>query len=826
MPSRKYYRSIIHKSQRKKRKIWLFLKIGAGLFLASLIFLGGVFVYFASQLPNPEEFESRVIKESTKIYDSSGKILLYEAGREIKRTYVTLDQISPYLQKATIAAEDANFYNHPGIDIKATIRALIYDILHLGKKLQGGSTITQQFIKNAMLTPERTISRKIKEIILALELERRYSKDKILEFYLNQVSYGSVFYGVESASRYYFGKSAKDLTLAEAASLAALTRSPTFYLQNEEAREKRKNWILDRMVKLGFISKSEAEKAKKKKIKMEIKSEKMKAPYFVNEVKKILEEKYGEDYQLMGLKVYTTLNYKLQTLAEKVIKEWSKKIEKWYGASNAALVALDPKTGNILAMVGGRDFKETQVNIWTPEIGKSFQSPGSAFKPIVYASAFKKGYTPNTIIWDVKTDFFGYSPDNYDFKERGPVKMKEALAQSLNIPAVKTLYLAGIEDTIFLAKGMGMIKSFDPKLDPTKPNLSMAIGGKGVVPLELVSAFSVFANEGIRHLPNYILKIEDSKGKIIYEAKSQGVRVLDEEICRQINAILSDNSLRAPMFGRRSWLYLNSRTAVKTGTAATRKGKVTDVWTIGYTKNLVAGVWVGNNDETPMRGRVAGATAAAPIWWNFMKKAEKEFPKERFTPPKKIWTGKFILDGYLPKKKVKIDKISGKLATKYTPSHLIVEKEFYVAHSILYWVNKDDPRGPYPTNPYLDPMFKKWESAVQAWVKKVDDVFSLPTEKDDIHTKENRPKIEIISKELNEEEGKISFSVKLTAPLGIKKVEVYLKENQKLLLTKTDGKTEYTFSFSLEELGESEKYTFVVKVQDKVENENSKEISF
>lgn len=841
MPIRKYYRTTVEKQGKrtKGKKSHLWPKVVGGVLIFLLLVVIGVFAYFASKTPNIKDLDERIIGESTKIYDRSGAHLLYEAG-EKKKTSVTLDQISPLLQKATLAAEDDDFYNHPGIDFKSILRAVIYDIFHWGQSTQGGSTITQQLIKNIVFleteTSEegktevvgpapRTITRKIQEAIMALELERKYSKDQILEAYLNEISYGSIFYGAEAASRGYFQKPASDLTLAEAATLAAITQSPTYYLKNPDDRNTRKNWVLDRMVELNFVAKEEAEEAKKQTVALTPAPQSKKAPYFIGEVESQLEELYN-DYKQMGLRVFTTLDLDLQTLAENTVQDWSSKVENWYGAGNIALASINPNNGEILAMVGGRNFEESQVNIW--EYG--FQSPGSAFKPIVYATAFKKGYTPDTILWDVKTVFDQTKPDwpdNYDLKQRGPIKMKEALAQSLNIPAVKTLYLAGINETINTAKSMGMIDTFDLTLDKTSPNLSMAIGGKDVMPLELVSAYGVFATEGIRYLPNYILKIENAKGEVIYEPDSHPIQALDSEICRQINSILSDNNLRAPMFGSRSKLYLNSWTAVKTGTASREDGKIIDAWTIGYTRDLVTGVWVGNNNNKAMYGKADGSYVAAPIWNAFMKEAEKSTTPKAFTPPKQIKTGKAVLDGYLPKTTVKIDKVSGKLATSQTPADLIEERSYFEAHSILWWVKKDDPRGEYPKNPFDDPATKNWEAGVQSWVKNNGGEFQVPTEKDDLHTPENIPQIEITSQKITPikdsegnpippEKRKIDFTIKITAPLGVKKIEVLLDEKS-ISSIETNAATQ-SFSYDIKTLGEKEKYNFKIIVTDTAEN--------
>lgn len=822
------------KKPKKSSKKKLFLKIIIGLFVLGLLSVVGIFAFYATQLPNPEKIEERTIKESTKIFDSSGEHLLYEAG-EIKRTRVDLKKVSPYLQKATITAEDDSFYQHPGIAVKSILRALWANLTNEGDGLQGGSTITQQFIKNVMFLERnkegdiigpapRTIPRKIKEAILSLELERRYSKDQILEFYLNQVSYGSNYYGIEAASENYFGKSAKDLSLAEAATLASLTRAPTHYLKNDQDRRIRKNWILNRMVSLDFVKEEKAEKAKEKEIELTPSEDEQKAPYFLKEVRNRLREKYGEEYKRMGLEVYTTLDYNLQKKAKETISQRISKNEERYGAENAAITTIDPQTGQILAMQGGRDFSETEVNIWTASEGISFQSPGSAFKPIVYTTAFKEGYTPRTMIWDVRTVFNKKKPDwprNFDHKQRGPVKLKEGLAQSLNIPAVKTLYLAGLEKTINTAKSMGMIKSFDPDLDETSPNLSMAIGGKNVVPLELIGAYGVFATEGERHPLHYIEKVVNNKGKAIYNPSPQTIKVLDKQVCRQINSILSNNELRSPAFGSRSWLYLAPWAAAKTGTATNNDGDVTDAWTIGYTKDLVTGVWTGKNSNNALKDNASGSKVAGPIWWKFMEEATKDKEHEGFTPPKKVNVSKPILKGEIPTTTKKVDKVSGKLATSSTPEELIQQKEFYKAHSILWYVNKNNPRGDYPENPSSDPMFEKWEEGVNNWIKSKGGKYSAPQEKDDLHTPEKQPEINLLSEEGGETQ--IEFEIKIEAPLEIKKVEVFY--NNEKIATKKTSKEKHLFSFNVGELGEKEEYQFSIKVTDRARNQTQKKIA-
>ena len=805
--------------QRKiiKVKSFSFKKILGIFLLGGFLFFCGGFFWIKQNLPDPKDFEKRIIEESTKIYSREG-ILLYETGEKIKRTIVPLSQISPYLIKATIAAEDENFYHHFGIDIKGILRALYHNIFKKEEGIQGGSTITQQLVKNALFLKKnekgeivgpapRTISRKIKEAVMAILLERKYSKDKILEFYLNQIPYGGVLYGCEAASRYYFGKNAKDLSLDEAATLASLPRAPTLYLSNMDLLKKRRDYILDKMVELGFISKKEAESAKKKKIVFKQKKEKILAPYVVEEVKKELKEMFGEDYQRMGLRVYTTIDFSLQKKAEEIVKKWSSRIRRWYNAKNAALVAGDSQTGEILAMVGGVDFKKYQVNFWYP---KSFQSPGSAFKPIVYAAAFRKGYTERTIIWDVKTDFGkGYTPENFDKKQRGPVKMEEALAQSLNIPAVKTLYLAGIEDTVELARKMGMIKSFE-NFEKENPGLSMAVGGYSIHPLELVSAYAVFSNGGSRIKPHLILKIESRKGEIVYQPEIKKIKVLDKSIVDKINYILSDNNLRAPMFGTRSWLYVGPYVAAKTGTAATKKGRVTDTWTIGYTKNLVVGVWAGNQKDTDyLYSSACGAKTAAPIFFEFMREATKNSKKEPFKKPPYQKTGKFILDGYLQTKYVKVEKYSGKLASSFTPSHLIERKKFFVCHSILYYVLKDDPQGPYPRYPQKDPMFYRWEKAIKNWCQNKKN-FSPPREKETLHSPDKKPKIEILEKKRDGEN--VYLKVKISSPFQIKTFQIFANNNLIKEISNPPSIIEFNFQFP-------EEAQFSIKVKDKYENQ-------
>ncbi len=618
--------------KRLKKIVFFFFKIFFfcvfGVFLLVLF----LFFYFAKDLPRPEIFFERELPQSTKIYDRTGQILLYEIFGEERRTFVSLEKIPDYLRKAVIAVEDANFYKHFGVEPKAILRAILTD-LRIKKPIYGASTIPQQLIRSTFLSLEKTPQRKIREIILAIELDRRYSKDQILEWYLNQVPFGQNAYGVEAASQTYFGKSVSELTLAEAATLAALIKAPAklspYDEQGKKELMKRKNYVLERMVEEGFITKQQAEEAKKEVLNFKEKKIEILAPYFTLWVKEILEEKYGKEFvATKGLKVYTTLDFKLQEIAERVVREGIKR-NKAFNAHNAALVAIDPKTGEILAMtVGtGNYFEDPYPPGCTPgkdclfdprfnvAIAKPGRQPGSAFKPFVYVTAFEKGYDDKTIVVDEPTNFgiWGgkpYIPQNYDGKFRGPITLREALAQSLNVPSVKVLlYLAGLEDSIKTAQKLG-ISTLTPPFGP-----SIVLGGWEVTLLEMTAAYSVFANSGIKTNISPILKIIDSEGNVIFEHKKNGIRVLDSKAVELLNDVLSDNEARAPVFGLNSPLYFEGRkVAAKTGTTQNFR----DCWTIGYTPEIAVGVWAGNNNNAPVK-RKPGVAIAGPIFHQFLE---------------------------------------------------------------------------------------------------------------------------------------------------------------------------------------------------------------
>src|SRR3990167_4134457 len=630
------------------------------LFVIGSIMLLSFFLYLQRTLPDPESIATRKVGESTKIYDRTGEILLYDIHGEEKRTIIPWEQIPDTIKKATLVSEDSDFYNHKGLDLRGIARAFFKDILSLGVS-QGGSTITQQLVKKALLGDERTISRKIKEAVLAIEIERKFSKDQIFWMYLNQIPYGSNAYGIEAAAKAFFGKKASQLTIAEAATIASVTKAPSYYSPfGNHVNEllARKNSVLSRMETLGFISNVEYQKALAQKIEfINIQKEigdNQRPMHFVIMVKEYLASKYGENAaESGGFKVITTLDSSLQTLAQETVKKYAEINKEKYKATNASLVAIDPKTGDLLALVGSKDYynvaDEGNFNV---AIAPNRQ-PGSAFKPFAYAAALEKGYPDDTVVFDLKTEFnpncepdssqekdsYGvdcYHPQNYDGRYRGPVTFRQSLAQSLNVPSVKVLYLAGVNDTMELAEKMGITTLGDK----SRFGLSLVLGGAEVKLVDIVSAYGVFANEGMRSPWSFIQRVESSNGQVLEEKNNKPERVLDPQIARLINNMLSDNSARAPVFGYSSSLYIPGRdVAAKTGTTQDNK----DAWVVGYAPSLVAGVWTGNNNfNDSMTKEGAGISASGPMWHEFMAKALSAMPNEKFANPDPVTADKEI----------------------------------------------------------------------------------------------------------------------------------------------------------------------------------------
>ncbi len=799
------------------------------LFLLGGIFFVGAVAWYSGQLPDPNKVIDRVISESTKIYDRKGETLLWEIHGDEKRTVIELDKINDYIIKATLAAEDRHFYEHHGINFFSIIQGVILDPLR-GKGVRGGSTLTQQFVKNAILTNERSIARKIKEWILSYQIERKFTKDQILKMYFNEIPYGSVNYGVESASNYFFGKHASDVTLAEAAILAAIPQAPTRmspYGSHTDQLFARQHWILDQMAEIGWITKEEAAAAKEEKL--EFKKEKLSglvAPHFVFYVKELLAEKLGETLvDQGGLKVITTLDIEKQLIAEEAVTNANENNLK-YNATNAALVSVDAKTGEILAMVGSQDFNNDEID---GQVNVSImpRQPGSSIKPVVYASAFEKGYTTETVLYDTNTTFPSdpkpYAPMDFDKKERGPLTMRKSLAGSLNIPAVKTLYLAGIE----YVKGIMMSLGYSTINEKTQCGLSLVLGGCEVKLIDHVGAFTAFARDGERAEIAAILKVEDKSGQVLEEFQEKKHKVWSENTARQLNSILSDDGARAYVFGAGSLLTLRDRpVCAKTGTTNDNN----DAWAIGYTPSYVTGVWVGNSNGDDMTNGASGSRVAAPIWNEYMRRILSGTPVESFKSPEPLSEDlQPILRGIIPSdQEVEIDRASGKLATPLTPESYREKKKFNQHHDILYYVSKDNPQGPPPENPAGDPMFQPWEDGVRAWAEKIAKEQNIelisenaPTEFDDLHILENRPTITLLSPQINQtlESYPVRLEVQASAPRGISRV-IYEVDGQVIGMV-----SQYPYSLDLNYLDVANGYhKLKTTAYDDIDNANSLEI--
>lgn len=812
-------------SPRNKKK-WTKKRLILYGFGATIIFIIFSFIslfWITRNLPDPNKLMERQVAQSTKIYDRTGEVLLYEIHGEEKRTIINLNDIPDYVKQATILVEDKDFYKHGGFSIWAIFRTVVTNVA-FGKKA-GGSTLTQQFIKNSILTNEKTYTRKLKELILAYRLEKKFSKDEILQMYFNEIPYGSTAYGIEAASQRYFGKSVREINLPEAAILAALPQAPSRYSPygtHKDLLIARQQHIIDLMAKYGHISQDEAEVYKKFEIKFKEPREKMVAPHFIMHIKEQLSEKYGEKtVEQGGLKIYTTLDLYKQKIAEEVVTEQGEKNAKNYKATNAALVSIDPKNGQVLAMVGSRDYFSTEID-GQFNITTALRQPGSSIKPIVYAAAFLKGFSPNTVVYDVVTNFStdtskSYEPHNYNGKEYGPMTLRASLAGSLNTPAVKTMYLAGIDNVIKLTSALG----YSTLKDKDRFGLSLVLGGGEVKMLEHVNAYSAFAREGELHPISTILKVEDNKGNILEEYKEKKDTVLDGNVARMVNDVLSDNGARSYIFGEKNWLVLGNRpVAAKTGTTNDNR----DAWTIGYTPSLVTGVWVGNNDNSQMKAGADGSVVAAPIWNNYMKRVLGDTPIEQFKKPEIKPANKPMLDGVSGEVTVKIDKASGLLATEFTPENFIEEKTFREIHSILYYINKDNPLGDAPKNPGDDPQFNLWESRILAWATKNNISTSTPpTEYDNLHKPENRPTITFTSPQNKETITNPNFttSVELSAPRGINRVEYYIDNNL--------AATSYSYPFNLEKnisFLKNGYHNLTIRACDDIDNCSSQNLEF
>jgi membrane peptidoglycan carboxypeptidase len=660
----------------KKKSHLVFLSTLAsiifGLMVVGFFAIVIVFAFFSRGLPSPDQLLERSFELSTRFYDRNDN-LIFEVFGDKNRTLIKLNEVAPDVQHATLSVEDSEFYTHQGYSLRGMIRALVN--MASGKDVQSGSTLTQQVIKNTLLSPEQTLVRKIKELILSLQLENRYSKDEIIQMYLNETPYGGQNYGIYSAAKAYFNKHPKDLTLPEAAYLAGLPQSPSYYSQfgtNPEAGIERKNYVLYLMNERGwsdakgkryFLSDEDYEKAKNEELKFETARVPLAAPHFVFYAKQYLVDILGEELvERGGLKIKTTLDTEIQKTAQTIVTEELDKAQNM-NVWNGSMVVIDPKNAQILAMIGSKGYNldpqpENCVSGGTGEnsckfdpyvnVAISSRQPGSSIKPLTYATLLSQGYTAAQPFLDVPTQFEGSSPDkpyipeNYDGKFRGVMSLRKSLGNSLNIPAVKALRVAGIDAMIDQAEKMG-ISTFK---DRARYGLSLTLGGGETKLLELTGAYTVFAAKGVYRQPTPIIEVQDSTGKIIWKPKQNNDKVLDESIAFIISDILSDDGARSDAFGAGSLLNIPGHTvAVKTGTTDDKR----DNYALGFTPSIVAGVWVGNSNNEKMNQYIAsGVTGASPIWNRFMKEYLKNKAEEKFEAPKTV-------------KKVEIDELTGGL---------------------------------------------------------------------------------------------------------------------------------------------------------------------
>ncbi|MBU4348101.1 PBP1A family penicillin-binding protein [Patescibacteria group bacterium] len=811
--------------------------------IASFLLL---YISITKNLPNPNQFENRKIIESTKIYDRTGEVLLYEIHGDQKRTIIPFEEIPLYVKQATIAIEDQDFYKHPAFDFKSIIRAFISNILDR-QISQGGSTITQQLAKNTFLTPEKTIIRKIKELIIASQLEKKYSKDEILNLYLNQIPFGGNTYGIEAASKIFFNKKTKELTLAESALLVSLPQAPTYYSpwgDNIEKLFTRKDYVLEQLYKLENITKEQMISAKEETIEFISQSKKgIKAPHFVLTVQNYLNNKYGESFiKTAGLRVITTLNWDMQELAEEVVKKGAENNRNLYQGYNSALVAQDATNGQILALVGSKDYFgasepegcepgkncnfEPNFNVAT----QGLRQPGSTMKPFVYATAFQKGYTPNTMVFDVPTEFASnnpncplevdyendneecFHPQNFEDDFKGPLDLRNSLAQSINITSVKTLYLAGLNSVLKTVADFGITTL----TEKNRYGLSLVLGGGEVKLIDLVGAYSVFAQEGIKHQQITILKITDSKDKILEEFSAldeqvkneNNSRVMDSKYTIFINDILTDIEARSALFSSSLPLtiFKGHEVAMKTGTTNDYR----DAWTIGYSPNFVVGVWAGNNNNEPMQKHGSSLLAAVPIWSEFMRGALEDISPKTFSKPEPILTKKPVLNG----DHVMNIKINGEIYPQM--------------HNILFYTDKNNPQGDYPENPQKDSQFENWEEPVLKWAREnipgFNDEYNKPVpisflnQSDDYFSGQNA-KIEWNSPKNGDfiKTNNISVNAEINADFEINKIELYFNNNLISSLQQTMGK-KYTLTHQfIPQLIESQNI-MTIKIYDPVEN--------
>lgn len=819
-----------------------------------------IFALFARQLPNPDTLLERSYELSTKLYDRNGE-LIYEVFGEKNRTLVKVEDISPYIVYATLATEDSGFYQHKGFSFLGMLRAV--KNMALGQSLQSGSTLTQQVIKNTLLSQDQTLTRKIKELILSLQLEQAYGKDEILQMYLNETPYGGQNYGVYSAAKAYFNKEPKDLSVAESAYIAGLPQSPSVYSpysQNPSIGLERKDYVLYLMNVRGwlgedgnrhYLSEEEYNKAKEEELVFDSAKVAFKAPHFIFYVKEQLVKMYGEDVMEQGgLKVTTTLDLKTQDLAETIVKEEITKAEK-ENVWNGSLVALDSKTGQIISMVGSKDYNgdvqpegcisgaanedgckfDPYVNVAT-----SLRQPGSAIKPITFATMLSQGYPASFPFLDVQTVFPGSSPDkpyipvNYDGTFRGPMSMRKSLANSLNIPAVKALSIVGIDNMISMAEKMG-ITTFT---DRQRYGLALTLGGGETTLLELTGAYSVFAAEGTFRSPTPFVEIKDSNDRVLYKWNDSGKQVLSKEVAFIIWDILSDDGARSDVFGAGSLLNIkNHRVAVKTGTTDDKR----DNYAVGFTPQITVGVWVGNSNNEKMNPYIAsGVSGATPIYNRFftdyLNNNNIKLEDEKVKPSDQL-------------EKVDIDKISGMLPVNGfdTRQEWFIKGTKPTAQSTWFKtlevcdvdgnLANDSCRDADQTDTELfvkvEAERPEWQTGVDAWIKEKyndDNRFFPPTIEtvlkfngDEVENKD-----EVYAKIVGVKSGDnvplmFRLNVEVSAYNDIEQVTIYMDDNK---VTEDKGKPfGYNFELSSKDIG---KHKFRVVAEDEDGNKDDDEI--
>lgn len=671
------------------KKSGFFLKIFLSFAFLFFSFLILFYFYLASNLPDPNILGEKIVSGGVEIYDRTEKILLYKIG--FRRQWVDYQEIPDKVIKAFLVSEDIDFFKHKGVSLRGILRS-IYLNLKTKSLTYGGSTITQQLARNLFLSQEKSLIRKLKEIILAIKIESRYSKEEILTYYLNFIYLGEGNIGIGAASDYYFNKKIQTIDWAEAASLAAIAKSPAFYApissENLKRLKERRDFILKKLYEYHFLSEKEYQNSLKKEISLvKNRYQGITAPHFVIEVVNSLKKMFpNKNLEELDLKVITTLDVEIQKIAEEIIQKRAKENKEKYGGANAALMAINPQTGEVLALVGSKDFFDESID---GQVNVPFRprQPGSAIKPLIYSALFELGYPDKTIVFDVPTDFGNnYRPKNFDNLFKGPVTLRQALAESRNVPSVKVYYLAIPERVESLIKELG--------IDYLKPinyyGLSFGLGTAEIKMADLIRFYGALANDGVLVSQSLILKIIQKDGKVVYEYFPQEKRIVSIETARLVTDILKDKEARRGLFQRSFHLtdFGSDEVALKTGTTQFYQ----DAWTFGYTKTLVVGVWAGNTSGKRMNSLGASLVAALPIFHDFLVRLQEKgiLIENKFDPPEPRIVNKPMLNG-----------------------NWISE---YGIHDILFYVNRYDPLGPMPENPYQDPQYERWEMGVQRWL--------------------------------------------------------------------------------------------------------------